>query len=42
MSKATQYVIDNTKLCTGFFEASLKGAQASLLTRFQTFLQIQM
>ncbi len=29
MSKATQYAIDDTKVCAGFFEVSLKGAQAS-------------
>jgi hypothetical protein len=30
MFKATQYVIDDIKVCVGFFEVSLKGVQASL------------
>ncbi len=30
MSKATQYVIDDIKVCAGFSEVSLKGVQASL------------
>ncbi len=30
MSKATQYFIDDTKVCTGFLKMSPKGAQTSL------------
>jgi hypothetical protein len=30
MSKATQYATNNIKMCVGFFEVNLKGAQTSL------------
>jgi hypothetical protein len=30
MFKVAQYAIDDTKVCVGFFEVSLKGVQTSL------------